>query len=112
MRVGGQPHAPAAINPRERPGTNCIGGWVGPRASLEGCEKSRPDRDSIPGPSSPQRVVIPTELSRPLLNNWYRVYTEGKTAGPWRSPPPHLAPKLKKEYNYTSTLPLGLRCLF
>jgi hypothetical protein len=26
--------------------------------------------------------------------------------------PPHLAPKLKKEYSYTSTPPLGLRGLF
>ena len=28
--------------PRERPGTHCTGGWVGPRAGLEGCGKSRP----------------------------------------------------------------------
>ena len=27
---------------RERPGTHCIGGWVGPRAGLDGCGKSRP----------------------------------------------------------------------
>jgi hypothetical protein len=26
--------------------------------------------------------------------------------------PPHLAPRLKKEYSYTSTPPLGLRDLF
>jgi hypothetical protein len=26
--------------------------------------------------------------------------------------PPHLAPRLMKEYSYTSTPPLGLRCLF
>ena len=26
---------------------------MGPRAGLDGCEKSRPHRDSIPGPSSP-----------------------------------------------------------
>ena len=30
---------------RERPGTPCIGGWVGPRADLDGCGKSRPHRD-------------------------------------------------------------------
>ena len=29
------------------------GGWVGPRAALDGCGKSRPHWDSIPGPSSP-----------------------------------------------------------
>ena len=41
--VGGQLHAPG-----KRPGTHCIGGWVGPRAGLDGCEKSRPHQDSIP----------------------------------------------------------------
>jgi hypothetical protein len=44
---------PRPLYPRERPGTHCIGGWVGPRARLDVCEKSRPHRDSIPGPSSP-----------------------------------------------------------
>jgi len=38
MRVGGQRHAPAGLPP-ERPGTYCIGGWVGPRAGLDGCGK-------------------------------------------------------------------------
>jgi hypothetical protein len=28
--------------PRERPGTHCTGGWVGPKTGLEGCGKSRP----------------------------------------------------------------------
>ena len=42
MRVGGQLHAPAALPPGKRPGTHCIGGWVGPRAGLGGCGKSRP----------------------------------------------------------------------
>ena len=56
---------PRPLYPREGPGTHCIGGWVGLRAGLDGCGKSRPHRDSIPGPSSPQRVAVPTELSRP-----------------------------------------------
>ena len=47
MGVGGQPHAPAAL-PLEKSGTHCIGGWVGLRASLNPCGKSRPHRDSIP----------------------------------------------------------------
>ena len=38
---------------QERPSTHCIGVWVGPRASLDGCRKSRPHRDLIPRPSSP-----------------------------------------------------------
>ena len=28
------------LHPWERPGTHCIGGWVGPRASLDGLRKS------------------------------------------------------------------------
>jgi hypothetical protein len=38
----GHRHAPAAFYPRERPGTHCTGGWVGPRARLDRCRKSRP----------------------------------------------------------------------
>ena len=41
--VGGQIHALAALPP----------GWMGPSAGLDGCGKSRPHRDSIPGPSNP-----------------------------------------------------------
>jgi hypothetical protein len=52
----GQRHAPAAL-PRERPGTHCIGGWMDPRIGLDVCGKSRPYRDSIPGPSIPQPVA-------------------------------------------------------
>jgi hypothetical protein len=51
--VRGQRHTPAARYPRERPGTHCTGGWVGPRAGLDRCGKSRPHRDSIPIPTSP-----------------------------------------------------------
>jgi hypothetical protein len=36
------------LYPRETPGTHCRGGWLGPRAGLDVCEKSRPHRDSIP----------------------------------------------------------------
>ena len=46
--VGGQRYAPAALPPGNRPGTHCTGGWVDPRAGLDGCGKSRPHRDSIP----------------------------------------------------------------
>jgi hypothetical protein len=41
------------LYPQERTGTHFIGGWVGPRAGLDGCGKSRPNRASIPGPPSP-----------------------------------------------------------
>jgi hypothetical protein len=43
---------PRSFYPRERPGTHCIEGWVGPRAGLDGRRKSRPHRDTIPdGPA-------------------------------------------------------------
>jgi hypothetical protein len=45
MGVGGQRHTPAALAPGKRPGTNCIGGWVGPRAGMDVRGKSRPYRD-------------------------------------------------------------------
>ena len=31
---------PRPLYPRGRPGTHCIGGWVGPKAGLDGCGKS------------------------------------------------------------------------
>jgi len=40
MEVSGQRHAPAALPP-ERSGTHFIGGWVGLRACLNRCGKSR-----------------------------------------------------------------------
>jgi hypothetical protein len=33
---------PHSLYRRESPGTHCTGGWVGPRAGLDGCGKSRP----------------------------------------------------------------------
>jgi hypothetical protein len=42
---------PRPLYPREIPGTHCTGGWVGPRAGLDVCEKSRPH----------QRNLVPTE---------------------------------------------------
>ena len=40
--VRGQRHAPAALYPRERPGTHCTGDWVGPRAGLDRVRKISP----------------------------------------------------------------------
>ena len=52
MGVSDERHVLTAL-PREKPDTQCTGGWVGPRAGLDGCGKSRLHRDSIPGPSNP-----------------------------------------------------------
>jgi len=59
--VSGQQQAPAALCPRERPGTHCTGGWVGPRAGLES-GKSCPHRNSIPDRPARSSVAIPTEI--------------------------------------------------
>jgi hypothetical protein len=49
MGEGNQRHA-LPFYSREKPGTLCIVGWVGPRAGLDGCGKFRPNWDSILGP--------------------------------------------------------------
>jgi hypothetical protein len=50
------------LYPQKWPGTHCIRGWVGPRASLVRCEKCHPHQDLIP---SPWRVTKLTTLSWP-----------------------------------------------
>ena len=50
--VGGQRHAPDALPPWKTR-YPLYRSWVSPRADLDGCEKSRYHRDSIPRPSSP-----------------------------------------------------------
>jgi len=40
--MSGQRHAPAALYPRERPGTHCTGGWVGPSTGLDRCGNLAP----------------------------------------------------------------------
>jgi len=41
---------------------------VGPRAGVNGCGKSRPQRDSIPDLPACSSVAIPTELPGPLAS--------------------------------------------
>jgi hypothetical protein len=51
--VGGQCYAAAAaLPPGKRHGIHCIGGWMGPRAGLDGCGKCHSHQDLLPGPSS------------------------------------------------------------
>ena len=46
MGLGGQRHVLAALThpptPQQKPGTHYTGGWVGSRAGLDRCGKSRP----------------------------------------------------------------------
>jgi len=65
---------PRPLYPQKRLGTHCIGGCVGPRAGLDGCEKSRPQTDSIPGPPTPWHVALLTTLSVLTCTYRYLVY--------------------------------------
>ena len=67
------------------------------------CRGSNPGEGEI-FRTCPKRLWGPPSLL-------YNVYPGSKAAGAWLWPP-HLAPRLKKEYSYTSTPPLGLRGLF
>ena len=52
--VEGSASRPDRSLPRKRPGTQCTGGWVGPRAGLDRCGKSRPPT-GIRSPDRPAR---------------------------------------------------------
>jgi hypothetical protein len=47
---------PQPLYSQERPGTHCIGGWVGLRAVLDRCRKSRPT------PGFDPRLVQPVAI--------------------------------------------------
>jgi hypothetical protein len=56
----------AALYPRERPGTHCTGGWVGPTAGLDRWGKYRPPT-GIRSPDRPARSKSLYRLSYPAL---------------------------------------------
>ena len=62
--VGGQNHVPAALpqGKTRYPLYRRLGGPQGRSGQVR--KISLPHRDSIPGPSSPRRFAIPTDLSR------------------------------------------------
>ena len=66
---GGQRHAPAALYPRERPGTHCTGGWVGPGPVWIGAENLAPTEIRSPDRPACKPAAIPTTLLRPLIAN-------------------------------------------
>jgi len=74
MGGGGVSPTPRPPLPRERPGSHCTGGWVGPRAAVHG-RKISSQLGFDPGPSSPWSVAIPTELPA----HWRTVYTRHYT---------------------------------
>jgi hypothetical protein len=67
-----QQHAPAALNPRDRPGTHCTEGWVGPRAGLDGRKILPPP--GIRSPNLPARSQSLYRLSYPAHCNYNNHY--------------------------------------
>jgi hypothetical protein len=57
---------PGCLYPRQRPGTHCTGGWVGPGAGLDWCGKSRPT--GIRSPDLPVRSESLYRLRHPGSN--------------------------------------------
>ena len=60
-----QRHAPVALYPRERPGTHCTGGWVGPTAGLDRCGETRPPPGFDPGTVQPVASHYTDYATRP-----------------------------------------------
>ena len=84
---------PRPLYPRGRPGTHCIGGWVGPRAGLDRCGKSRFHRDSIPGTVQPiASRYIDYDILTPYTRNNSDIITIAKDIYPLAKTTPHLPP--------------------
>ena len=62
--LGGQRHVPAALPPGKGPGIYCTGGWVGPRAGLDGCGEISPPT-GIRSPDLPARSESLYQLRYP-----------------------------------------------
>ena len=75
MGWGGSAPRSGRLYRRERPGTHCTGGWVGPRAGLDG-RKISSHRDSIP--DCPARSQSLYRLSYPPMKQWWNHNDRGK----------------------------------
>jgi hypothetical protein len=73
---------PRPLYPWERPGTHCIGGWLGPRAGLDRCGKSRSpigirSRDRPASSESLYRLSYPGPQSK------LETYQKYRRSGVW-----------------------------
>jgi len=89
MGLGGQHHPPASLLAGKRPVTHCTGGWLGPRAGLNVCKKSRPHTGirSSDRPARSQSLyisfrnvfqIITTDYETLFLTALYFLETEDK----------------------------------
>ena len=56
------------LYPWERPGTHCIGGWVGPITGLDGCRKSHPPAGFEPWAIQPEASRYTDWISWPTVS--------------------------------------------
>jgi hypothetical protein len=71
------------FTPRKRPGTRCMGGWVGPRTSLDRCGKSRPPLGFDSRTIQPIASRYTDWATQPTLHIWlYSKVTAFITFGP------------------------------
>ena len=72
--MGSQRHAPAALYPREKPGTHCTGGWVGPGPVWTGAENLAPTGirflDRPARSQSLHRARYPAHATQILVIKW------------------------------------------
>ena len=107
--MSGQRHAPAALYPRERPGTHSTGGWVGHQGRSGQVRKISPPI-GIRSPDRPARssVAIPTELSGPTSTintiTWWWDLNVLKFKSPPRSTGSHQA---SVPLHFPARLPAG-----
>jgi len=66
---GSASRPPPALYPRERPGTHCIGGWVGPRVGLDRCGKYRPTEIRSPDRPAPSQSLYRLSYPRKMYSN-------------------------------------------
>jgi len=78
-------HAPGALYPRERPGTYCTGGWVGPRTGLDRCGKISPPPGFDPRTVQPVASRYTDCATRPNLRSILPSYSGGTVQKWWTS---------------------------
>jgi hypothetical protein len=62
---------PLFTPPRERPDTHCTGGWVGPRAGLDRCGKSRSPPGFEPRIAQPVASGYTDYTTPPVCSGWF-----------------------------------------
>jgi hypothetical protein len=65
--------APRPLYPRERPGTYCKGGWLGPRGGLDSCGKSHPQPGFDPRTVQPVASRYTDRATRPFSVKQYHL---------------------------------------